>query len=81
MCRIKRSLDFKCVCENSRVGICGGKSKFTARTKRKLIQIVEANRRATSHELKTSQQRYSVNFRDSSIHRKLISAGLTAHST
>ena len=53
VCRIKRSLDFKCDCENSRVGICGGKSKFTARIERKLIQIVEANRTATSHELKT----------------------------
>ena len=56
VCRIKRSLDSKCEYENSRVGKCGRRSKFTVRTERKLILIVKANRIATK--LKISQQTY-----------------------
>ena len=63
--------------ENTRVRKCTRKSKFIARNKTILIQIVIANRRATSHELKISLKAYGENALDSSVRRKLISAGLS----
>ena len=79
MCRI-RSLNSKSENENSRVGKCIRKGKFTARTERKIIHIAKANGRATCHELKISLHMvaYGVNVYDSPICRKLIAAELIA---
>ena len=77
--RIKRSLDSKCIYENSKVGKRGSKRKFSARTERKVIHVDKSITRATSHELEISLQMYRVNVCDSSIRSKFISAGLTTH--
>ena len=54
------------------------KSKFNARTERKLIQTAKANTGATSHALKIFLQANGLNVWDFSIYRKLISTGLSA---
>lgn len=78
VCRLKKFLDSGCEYAPSRVGKCGRKNKFSARTERKLLQIAKKNRRATSKDLKMSMEKYGVNVCDSSIRRRLIAAGLHA---
>lgn len=76
--RVKKSLDSNREYAPLRVGNCGRKSKFSPRMERKLIQLAKMNRRATSKELKMNMEQYGVNVCDSSIRRRLISAGLPA---
>lgn len=56
------------------------KSKFTAKSGRKLIELAKDNRISIIHELKISLQAYGVNVcGDSSIPRTLIHTGHNVH--
>ncbi|KAJ4451875.1 hypothetical protein ANN_03353 [Periplaneta americana] len=76
--KVKNALDNDKQYSSSRVGKCGRKRIISPRTERKLVQLVKNNRRLTSKDLRKNLEQYGVNVCDSTVHRKLIDAGLHA---